>query len=59
MENHGKPHLWLVTLKQFELMLVYYRRMCSTDNFFPLYFLRISKVWSMLHEGSMGRMISD
>ena len=28
-------------------------RVCSSDKITPIYFLRLSKVWSMLHHGSM------
>ena len=29
---------------------------CSSDKMAPIYFLRLSKVWSMLHHGSVGRV---
>ena len=29
---------------------------CSSDKMAPIYFLRLSKVWSMLHHRSVGRV---
>ena len=30
--------------------------MCSSDKMTPIYFIRLSKVWSVLHHGSVGRV---
>ena len=33
-------------------------RVCSSHKITPIYFIRLSKVWSMLHHGSVGRVQS-
>ena len=31
-----------------------YMRVCSSDKTIPIYILRLCKVWSLLHHGSVG-----
>ena len=37
---------------------IHLHRVCSSDKMTPIYFLRLSKVWSMLHHGSVGQVQS-
>ena len=34
----------------------FWRRVCSADKIIPIYFLRISNVWSILHHWSAGKV---
>ena len=40
------PTLWFLEISNTT-------RVCSSDKMTPIYFLRLSKVWSMLHHGSV------
>ena len=31
-------------------------QVCSSDKMIPIYFLPLCKVWSILHQGSVGRV---
>ena len=50
-------NICLTALIPFLLGILVYKEqtsgVCSSDKMTPIYFLRLSKVWSMLHHGSV------